>query len=257
MAGKDTDARSKLEERLGPGILKDRLDGLAGETGGLLDEEAMLALLSDELGLTEAQFSKLAELDPARPVFTRCQIEAVGPARDFQCRERAGRLRKLQISDSSGASTLTLWDEETALVEQLGLRPGSIIRILFATLRETRFGREIHVGKTGFIIAEDAPPDDGPSTPRDIIEIGKTPGRVDVKGVILYAETRGRGSQKSTGIRLFDGTGEINVAIPHEKLAPPPAIGQGVEISVLSARVDWENGRPALICDGRSRLNIN
>lgn len=248
--------RSRLEEKLGAQKLGERMEELRRETGGLLDGRAILALLADELGLAETGLSTLAELDPSHPVYTRCVVEAIDLPRDFQGRDRAGKLRKLKVADSSGKMVLTLWDEETGLVEQLGLRAGSSVRILSATLRETRYGREIHVGRTGFVIAESAPLDDGPSERQNINDLGKAAGKVDVKGVILSLNTTGRGRQKLTTIRLFDGTGECDVSVPHDRLSPPDGLDQGVEIEVLSARAERSNDHFTLHCDSRSCLKI-
>jgi len=250
------DLRERLAKRLGPEKLQERMEELRKEAGGLLDGKAILALVADEQGLTETQFAALAELDPARPVFTRCRIDDIEPVRQFQGRERAGKLRKLNVSDGTGSMVLTLWDEETGLVEQLGLRPGALVRILAATLRETRFGREIHVGKTGFLLAEEARNETGPSEPRNIADLGNAPGRVDVKGVILSLSVTGRGRQKQTTIRLFDGTGECGLIIPHEQLPPPPGLAQGVEVELASVIVERPEAPALLRCDRRSGLKI-
>jgi hypothetical protein len=256
VSDQDNGPRSRLEERLGAQKLRDRMGALRKETGGLLDGSALLALVADEEGLAETHFAPLSELDPSRPVFTRCVVDKVEPAREFQFHDRTGKLRKLRVSDATGSLTLTLWDEETGLVEQLGLRKGSAIRILSATLRETRFGREIHVGKTGFIVPEDALPGAGPSGPANPGNIRDAPGRVDVRGVILSLNTTGRGREKTTSIRLFDGTGECELVIPHEQLAPPDGLAQGTEIELSAALADHPDGKTVLRCDGRSALKI-
>jgi ssDNA-binding replication factor A large subunit len=248
--------KSRLEERLGAQKLVERMEQLRQETGGLLDGRAILAILADEMGLAESPFSTLSGLDPSRPVFTRCSIESIDATREFQGRDRAGKLRKLKVADQTGSMPLTLWDEETGLVEQLGLKPGSLVRILSATLRETRFGREIYVGKNGFLLSEDGIQEDGPSEPRNIGDIGKAPGRVDVTGVILSLDSAGRGRQKMTVMRLFDGTGEIELTVPHEQLTPPAGMAQGVEILLSAALVDHQNGVAVLRCDRRSGLKI-
>ena len=247
---------SRLEARLGPRQLKQQLDALQKETGGLLDGDALLVLVADEQGLAEKPLSTLAELDPSQPVFTRCFIESVEETREFRGRDRIGRLRKLKVTDATGTMILTLWDEETDLVEQLGLGPGSFIRILSATLRNTPYGQQIHVGKAGFIIPEKAPIEDGPSKPRNIDELGAAQGRADVKGVILALNITGRGRHKMTVIRLFDGTGECELAIPHEQFGLPSGLGQGVELDLLGACVLKKNGIATLLCDNRSRLKI-
>ena len=246
----------RLEALFGPKKLMQQLHSLRKETGGLLDDDALRALVADEQGLAETPLSTLAELDTSQPVFTRCSIESVDPIREFRARDRIGRLRKLKVADTTGKMILTLWDEETALVEQLGLGPGSFVRILSATLKQTTYGREIHVGKTGFIIAENASAEDGPSTPCNINELGDAPGRADVKGVILALDTSGRGGHKMTIIRLFDGTGECELAIPQKQPGTPSGLGQGVEIELSGALVLKQNGMATLLCDDRSRLKI-
>lgn len=246
--------KNRLEDQLGASELKAREAQLRQETGGLLDDGALRAMIADELGLLETPFTPLAELDPAHPVFTRCMIEAIEPPFEFKGKDRAGRLRKLKVTDKTGSLTLTLWDEETAIVEQLGIRPGSFVRILSATLRETRYGREIHVGRTGFVIPEEPPAGDGKSEPRNLHELGQARGRVDVKGVILAINTIGRGRQKITSIKLFDGTGECALTIPHALLLPPPGLVQGAEIELSGARVVRREGQLSLECDKSSRL---
>jgi hypothetical protein len=257
MMGEQKDGlRARLEERLGPRILRDRMEALRRETGGLLDGRALLALVADEEGLTETNLSTLAGLDPSRPVFARCVVEKVGPAREFQGRDRVGKLRKLEVSDATGSLTVTLWDEETMLVEQLGLRPGTAIRILSAVLKETRFGREIQVGKTGFIVPDEPPAPAGPSRSADLAGLAESPGRVDVRGVILSFDTTGRGRQKATTLRLFDGTGECEVFVPHELLEPPPGLAQGVEIELSAAITAHDGDRVVLRCDSRTALKL-
>lgn len=254
MGAQNEGLRARLEQRLGPSLLRDRMEALRRETGGLLDGRALLALVADEEGLTETNLSTLAELEPSRPVFTRCVVEKIGPAREFRGRDGAGRLRKLEVSDATGALALTLWNEETGLVEQLGLRPGTAIRILSAVLKESRFGREIQVGKTGFIVPEEAPAPAGPSTKADLCGLPDGSARVDVRGVILSTQTAGRGSQKVTTLRLFDGTGECGVVIPHDQLEPPPGLAQGVEMEISGALTSNVDGQTVLRCDRGSRL---
>lgn len=256
MSDGKSDIRDRLVEALGPEEFDEMVKRLRGETGGLLDDGAILALISDERGMTEPAVSTLAELSPDRPVFTRARIDAVDPVREFQGRERSGKLQKLRISDRTGTGVLTLWDEETGLVEQLGLKPGVRVRILGASLRSSRYGEEIHVGKTGFIVLEEEPQDDGPSEKRDIGELPKASGRVDVRGVVLSVNTSGRGRQKTTAIRLFDGTGECDIFVLHEATALPPGLGAGMEMELAGVNLESRDGRPVLRCDRRSSIRI-
>jgi hypothetical protein len=256
VAGESDDTRTRLETLLGTGPLKERLEALQAETGGLLDEAALLALLADEHGLAATPFRRLSDLEPSASAFALCTVEIVEPIREFRGRDRIGRLRKLRVSDGSASLALTLWDEETGLVEQLGLVPGSRIRILGAALRETRYGREIHVGRSGFVMNDGAPPEEGPSERRDLGQLEGATGRADVGGVVLSLASSGRGRQKTTTFRLFDGTGEAEVVVPHGQVQPPPGLAPGVEMELLNARIERREGRPVLVCDGRSELKM-
>ncbi|MBM4248842.1 MAG: hypothetical protein FJ149_05300 [Euryarchaeota archaeon] len=254
MDERDAGTRTRLSELLGENALRERMAALRRETGGLLDDGALLALLADEHGLAATPFTPLARLDPSRPVFCECTVTGIEPHREFRGRDRTGRLRRLRVSDDSGSMVLTLWDEETSLVEQLGLVPGTRIRVLAATLRDTRYGREIHVGRSGYIMNEGPPPEEGPSTPRDVGQLGEAKGRADVHGVVLRLETSGRGRQKTTTLRLFDGTGEVDVIVPHGQLQPPEGLAPGAEVVILNARIERSRGPAVLVCDARSGL---
>ncbi len=258
----------QLQARLGPGKLKEMMERLRQETGGLLNDDAVIALVADELGMTETPFSPLAELTEDRPVFTRCCIGAIENTREFRSRDRTGKLRKLRVMDGSTELVMTLWDEETVLVEQLGLKPGTRVRILGAVLRTTRFGQQIHVGRSGFIVldedvnertltgCDELLDEDRPSEKRDIRELSGADERVDVKGVILSITNAGRGRQKATTIRLFDGTGECDIIIPDGTVAPLPELDIGLELEFAKTRIEHRSDRIILHCDRRSSIRI-
>lgn len=227
---------------------------LGSESGGLLDDDAMLALISDEQCLSEQHFSTLAELRAGAPVSTRARIDAIEPVRTFSGRDRAGRLRKLRISDDTASMALTLWDEEVELVEKLGLKAGSPVRILSATLKETKYGREVHVGRSGFIVPEEVPAAQGPPQKRDIRDLET--GRVIVKGVILSLTVSGRGKNRSARGRLFDGTGEVEVLFSEQQLEPLAGANVGTEIELSGAEAVTQEGRRFLRCDERARIRI-
>jgi len=106
------------------------------------------------------------------------------------------------------------------------------------------------------LMTEEARTETGPSEKRNIADLGNAPGRVDVRGVILSLSATGRGRQKQTTLRLFDGTGECGVVIPHDQLPPPPELALGVEIELGSAIVERSETPALLRCDRRSGLKI-
>jgi ssDNA-binding replication factor A large subunit len=187
-------------------------------------------------------------------VSTRARIDGIEPVRTFHGRDRAGRLRKLRISDSTASMALTLWDEEVELVEKLGLKAGSRVRILSATLKETRYGREVHVGRSGFIVPEEVLTASGPPQKRDIKDLDA--GRVIVRGVILSLSISGRGRNRSGRGRLFDGTGEVEVLFAEPQLEALSGVNAGTEIELSGAEAVSEDGHRFLRCDERSRIRI-
>jgi hypothetical protein len=152
--GEQKELEKKLELKLGKEDLAARKRKLEKETGGLLTDEALMAIIGDEEGLTEMTVSCLADLKPGDPVFASCRLDSIEAPREFRTRDKVGKLRKLRVSDDTGSLVITLWDEETALPEQLGLKAGSSVRILSAELKQTRYGPEIHIGRTGFLVPE-------------------------------------------------------------------------------------------------------
>jgi len=152
--GEQKELENKLELKLGKEDVAARKRKLEKETGGLLSDEALIAMIGDEEGLTEMTVSRLADLKPGDPVFATCRLDSIEAPREFRTRDKVGKLRKLRVSDDTGSLIITLWDEETALPEQLGLKAGSSVRILSAELKQTRYGPEIHIGRTGFLVPE-------------------------------------------------------------------------------------------------------
>lgn len=245
---------NRLKERLGAQGLESRVAQIGSESGGLLDDAAILALISDEQGLSEQHFSTLAELVPDAPVSTKARIDAIEPVRTFQGRDRAGRLRKLRISDDAASMVLTLWDEEVEMVEKLGLKSGSKVRILSATLKETKYGREVHVGRSGFIVPEEAPVVQGPPQKRDIKDLDA--GRVIVRGVLLSLNFSGRGRNRSARGRLFDGTGEVEVVFSEHMLEALSGANVGTELELSGAETASQEGKLFLRCDEHARIRI-
>jgi len=266
--------RKKLEGQLGIEKLEARKKELGKDSGGLLSEEALLAIIADEEGLTEARLTKLGELRPGDPVFTRCRLDRVEPAREFRTRDKVGRVRKLAVSDASGSVSVTLWDEETGLVEQLGLKEGTWLRILSATLKDTKYGREVHIGRTGFITVEGEPvalkreAGKAPSEPAmsesdekpvaaDIKHLPEAGRRVNVTGVMLSLKASGRGRARQTEARFFDGTGECDVVFRGASQARAAEMSVGTEAELAGAMVFERDGKKALLCDDRTDIRAH
>ena len=250
----DEKLKERLEETLGTQELSARIAGIRKDTEGLLDDEAVLALIADEMGMTKQHLSGLAGLSPDAPVSTACVIDEIEPARTFKSDARSGRLRRLHISDKSTRLTLMLWDEEVDLVEQLGLRPGSRIRILSAVLKNTKYGPQIHVGRNGFIVLDEPAETPCPPARRDISDLDS--GKVIVKGVLVSFLVFGRGKKRFARGRLFDGTGEIEVQFLGTSIEALAGSNVGVEIEISGAKVVNEGDHRQLVADETASIRI-
>ncbi len=250
------DLRGELEARLGPERLEHRLRSLREESGGLLTDEAMIALIADEEGLSEATLSPLGGLRPDAPVNARCTVDSIGPTREFVGRGGPGRVRRVALADGTGRLALVLWDEDTELVEGLGLAPGSRVRVLSATLKDGRFGPEIHLGRSGFLLHEAPGPTEGPPAPANIDQLAGLSGRVTVRGVILSISPSGRGRARSLVARVFDGTGECVVDMSGAPPEGTEGLAPGREVELSGAIVERGGGAPSLRCDRSSRVRM-
>jgi len=244
----------RLENALGKEELQTRMTSIRQKTQGLLDDDAIEALIADEMGMTRQRLSGLSELSSDATVSTACSIDEIEPARTFKSDTRSGRYRRLHVSDGRARMALMLWDEEVGLVEQLGLHPGSRIKILSAVLRNTKYGPQIHVGRNGFIILEEPPAVAGPPVLRDIKDLDG--GRVIVKGVLLSFLASGRGRNRTAVGRLFDGTGEVEVQFGPILLEKLSNANVGVELEVAGALAVTEGDKRRLICDEHASLRI-
>jgi len=252
--GENGELEKRLEQAIGCEELKARTLRLRQETGGLLDDDAILALLADEAGIQVPRLKGLGGLSPDAPVTAACRIDEIEPARWFGSPGRQGRFRRIRVSEGGKSLVLMLWDEETGMVEQLGLRPGSRIRILSAVMKNTKYGPQIHVGRNGFIVLEEQPAIAGPPAMRDIKDLED--GKVIIKGVLLSLEFSGRGRNRSALGRLFDGTGEIEVRFSNVATETLLGASVGTEIEISGAQVVTESGLKRLVCDDNAVIRI-
>jgi hypothetical protein len=246
--------KGRLEQNLGKEGLQTRMAAIREQTGGLLDDDAVLALIADEAGMTVQRLSGLGGLSPDAPVSAACTIDEIEPARSFQGDARSGRFRRLKVSEGSTSLTLMLWDDETDIVEQLDIHPGSRIKILSAVLKNTKYGPQIHVGRNGFIVPEQVSEAAGPPVPCDIKDLDG--GRVIAKGVLLSFVISGRGKNRCALGRLFDGTGEVDVQFSQNAVEALAGSQVGVEVEISGALVAMESGRRRLVCDEHAVLRI-
>jgi ssDNA-binding replication factor A large subunit len=160
------------------------------------------------------------------------------PVRTFSRNDGSeGRVANLVLGDETGRVRVTLWDEQTDLVEQF--EAGTSVEVIDGYVRERDDNLELHVGNRGTIEALDERIEYVPET-TDIaaLELGTT---ADIAGVVRSADPkrtfdRDDGSQGQVrNIRLQDQTGDIRVALWSEKADLD--IGPGDEVLVADAEI--------------------
>jgi replication factor A1 len=126
-----------------------------------------------------------------------------------------GRVANLVLGDETGRIRVTLWDENTELIDVFD--PGDSVELIDGYVREREGDLELHVGDRGTIEPIEADVTYVPeSTDIDDVEIDRT---VDIAGVVRSADPkrtfdRDDGSQGQVrNIRLQDDTGDIRVAL--------------------------------------------
>jgi hypothetical protein len=145
----------KVKHRLPRDAFEQKMRDADQQFGGLLDDEALALLLLDELGLNEGAYATLAELKGRSEATVRARVERVEPPRTFERAGRdPGRVVNVIISDATSETRLVFWDKDAEKAEEL--RPGLLITIVNARVKEGKFGPELHVGPWSVLEIEGA-----------------------------------------------------------------------------------------------------
>ncbi len=148
-------AYEKAKDLLSKEEFEARIRAKREEWGGVLDEDAAVRLVLDELGRGELNVQTVHELREGMEVTLRVRVDAVSPVREFHRQDgSAGRVVNVDIADDTGRCRLALWDDDVALVEKGRVRPGATLRLLDCFVKVTRFGMEVSRGKFGSVLVE-------------------------------------------------------------------------------------------------------
>jgi ssDNA-binding replication factor A large subunit len=155
-------------DRLFGEILKQKPDLDEGKLRGLIDEKkkkvgagyltdsgAAFLVASDldvSLEIVAAREIGLKDLYiGANEVTVTGRILTIGPARQYHRKDGSeGQYRRFTIYDKEAFVTVTLWDDKTTLIEDIGILPGSVVRIQKGYIKSGLDGRPIiHLGNRG------------------------------------------------------------------------------------------------------------
>ncbi len=144
-----------------------------------------------------------------------------------------GRVANLVLGDETGRIRVTLWDENTNLIDAFD--PGDSVELIDGYVREREGDLELHVGDRGTIESiEEAVTYVPESTDIDDVEIDQT---VDIAGVVRSADPkrtfdRDDGSEGQVrNIRIQDDTGDIRVALWGDMADREVAPGDEVQLT--------------------------
>jgi replication factor A1 len=154
-----------------------------------------------------------------------------------------GRVANLVLGDETGRIRVTLWDENTELLDEFD--PGDSVELVDGYVREREGDLELHVGDRGTIEAIDEEvtyvPD---SVDIDDVEIDRT---VDIAGVVRSADPkrtfdRDDGSEGQVrNIRVQDDTGDIRVALWGDMADREVAPGDEVQLTDVEIQDGWQD----------------
>ncbi|MEM0480818.1 MAG: DUF2240 family protein [Candidatus Aenigmatarchaeota archaeon] len=132
------------------------------EFSGIISEEGAAVLVAREYGIDVREimeFQKVEDLvGNMRGVNVKLKIIKITNTKEFDRRDGSkGRIRIIFAGDKTGIARIVLWDEQTQIVEELGLKEGNSIKLLNVRTRENIFGEiDLLLSKTSVIeLADD------------------------------------------------------------------------------------------------------
>jgi replication factor A1 len=152
-----------------------------------------------------------------------------------------GRVANLTLGDETGRVRVTLWDDQTELVNELD--PGTTVELVDGYVRERDGDLEVHLSARSTLEAVDAEVEYVPeTTPIEGLELDTT---ADIGGVIRSTDPkrtfeRDDGSEGQVrNVRVQDDSGDIRVALWGEKADREIAPGDEVQFANVEIQDGW------------------
>lgn len=147
---------AKVKDRVTTEEFDTRVAAAVQEWGGLLDRDAAAMLVVERMGVSVANFDRIADLQEGQEANLRARIVGMSAVRTFNRQDgTAGRVVNLDLKDESGYCRFPLWDEDVALVEKGKIAVGRTVRAIDCYVKRTNFGLEVSRGKFGSLITEE------------------------------------------------------------------------------------------------------
>jgi len=172
------------------------------ELSNLISKEGAAYIIAKELGLdifpkVERRLEIRNVVPMIRDLKLSGRIVRIFETREFETKGRKGRVASLVLGDSSGTIRLTLWDDQTEIIEKLKL--GMAVETFGAYSRDNGIGGvEIRLGRRGGIkILEDS---DLPS----LEDIQKGPATRSRRRAIAELKEGELGEVRASLVQLFE-----------------------------------------------------
>lgn len=225
-------------------------EGYSGLEANLRPRSTVIHLEEDpsKYPAYEEDITKIADIEPDTKVNIIARIVRIPTIRSYEKNGKEGQVASLELQDSSGKITYTLWNNNVNLIESLGLEDGDTVKILQAQARERqdRDGNmEINLTHwDGRIIKGDF---DVPEITQEFSPIADLSEQKDVaiKGIVSRLQdikTFTRKTDNTEGrLRNFDVrdvTGEIRVTVWGDDTKLP--INKGDIIKIIGGDVRYD-----------------
>jgi replication factor A1 len=225
-------------------------EGYSGLEANLRPRSTVIKLEEDssKFPAYEEEITNIADIQPETKVNIIARIVRIPTIRSYEKNGKEGKVASLELQDSSGQISYTLWNKNVELINDLGLEDGDTVKILQAQARErpnrdgeseitlTHWDGRIIKGDFDVpeIVQEFSPIGDL-SEKRDVSIVGIVSRLQDIK-VFTRKTDNTEGKLRNFDVR--DTTGEIRVTVWGDDTNLP--INKGDLIKVIGGDVRYD-----------------
>ena len=225
-------------------------EGYSGLEANLRPRSTLVHLEEDpsKFSVYEEEITNIADIQPETKVNIIARIVRIPTIRSYEKNGKEGKVASLELQDSSGQISYTLWNKNVELISDLGLEDGDTVKILQAQARE-RMNRdgESEISLTHWdgriikgdydlpeIVQEFTPIADV-SEQRDVSILGIVSRLQDIKTFTRKTDNT-EGKLRNFDVR--DNTGEIRVTVWGDDTSLP--LNKGDIVKVIGGDVRYD-----------------
>lgn len=245
-------------------------EGYSGLEANLRPRSTVVKLEEDssKFPVYEEEITNIADIQADTKVNIIARIVRIPTIRSYEKNGKEGKVASLELQDSSGQISYTLWNKNVDLIDDLKLEDGDTIKILQAQAREraNRDG-ESEINLThwdGRIIKDDF---DVPEINIEYSPIGDLREKKDVsiKGIVsrlqdvkIFTRKTDNTEGKLRNFDVRDNTGEIRVTVWGDDTASPISKGDIVKIIGGDVRYDeYTQSQYSMNTNFNTQITIN